>query len=173
LLYLFLADRTTIFLKEQKHFDPWVFGIVNFVFLAVGLATTRDSGKDQGFLGRDMTDEWKGWMQSAVFAVQLFWLTFSCHPHIPYLRWIEGLGYLQPHPSLGRFLSLHDGVWPLLLLYVLATVESHSADYKKREFGFQRIAMVMVRLNLLSIALPYTMHTNYVFYYFAPLVSWW
>lgn len=62
--YMFIADRTTVFLKEQKAYNPWVFGILMVGWLVAGCLTTVKRDKDMGFLNREQTDEWKGWMQS-------------------------------------------------------------------------------------------------------------
>ena len=61
---IYLADRTGFWLKEQKQFDPWTFGFLAMFTLAIGLITVTRADTDLGFLNREQTDEWKGWMQS-------------------------------------------------------------------------------------------------------------
>ena len=60
----FMADRTTVWLKEQKQFEPWVFSGLCLMSMAAGLGSLKSKDKDLGFLNREQTDEWKGWMQS-------------------------------------------------------------------------------------------------------------
>ncbi|KAG6879767.1 hypothetical protein C0992_012087 [Termitomyces sp. T32_za158] len=60
---IFFADRSGLWLKEQKQYDHWTFTFLCLVAMFVGLATIKRSDKDLGFMNREQTDEWKGWMQ--------------------------------------------------------------------------------------------------------------
>ena len=156
LAYCYLADRTQVFAKVSKHFVSSDFGILSVLSLLAGLVTMRRSGKpnaagiyeDQPFLSRNQTEEWKGWMQLAIL--------------------------IYHYTGASSILPIYQVIRLFVASYLFLTGFGHTAFFLRRgDFSFRRAASVLVRLNLLSCVLTYVMGTEYLFYYFAPLVSFW
>ncbi|KAF2097754.1 Cas1p-domain-containing protein [Rhizodiscina lignyota] len=156
LAYCYLADRTQLFDKDKKHFENSEFFLLSGLTLLAGVLSIRRSGrpsnggppKDQPFLSRDQTEEWKGWMQ---FAILIYHWT-----------------------GASSVLWIYEIIRLMVASYLFLTGFGHTCYFlKKGDFSFKRVAGVLVRLNLLSCALPYVMGTDYLFYYFAPLVTFW
>ncbi|TVY22590.1 putative O-acetyltransferase [Lachnellula hyalina] len=157
--FCFYADRTQVFEKAQKQFRKREFLTACSTLAIAGLLSVKrndltasrkgaGTSQDDSFLSRTQTDEWKGWMQAFI------------------------LIYHYTHAS--RTLWLYEIVRLLFASYLFLTGFGHTLYFLgKEDYSLKRIAGVLIRLNLLSCVLPYMMRTNYLFYYFAPLVSFW
>ncbi|KAL9590371.1 MAG: hypothetical protein Q9203_000842 [Teloschistes exilis] len=162
-VYCYVADRTQLLNKTQKHFRYPEFLLLSAIaatlgFLSICRSTADTSSKarpvaklqgvDQPFLSRDQTDEWKGWMQ---FVILIYHYT-----------------------GASRVLWIYQIVRVLVASYLFMTGFGHALFfYRKQDYSIKRCASVLVRLNMLSCLLPSVMDTDYLFYYFAPLVSFW
>ncbi|TVY65507.1 putative O-acetyltransferase CAS1 [Lachnellula suecica] len=159
--YCFYADRTQVFEKAHKQFRKREFLIACSAVAIAGLFSIRRNSSraisqkssdaalhDDGFLSRTQTDEWKGWMQAFI------------------------LIYHYTHGS--KTLWIYELVRIFVASYLFLTGYGHTLYFLKNEdYSLKRVAGVLIRLNLLSCVLPYMMRTDYLFYYFAPLVSFW
>ena len=161
--YCYYADRTQLFNKAQKHFTSTGFMALCTVTLLFGIFSIRRSTNspmqrklhsperkisDQPFLSRDQTDEWKGWMQ---FVILIYHYT-----------------------GASKILWIYEIIRVLVASYLFMTGFGHTVFfYRKGDYSLRRCASVLIRLNMLSCILPYAMKTDYLFYYFAPLISFW
>ncbi|KAF2361372.1 Cas1p 10 TM acyl transferase domain [Trinorchestia longiramus] len=145
--YFFLCDRTGLFMKENKYFSQLNFWFPLGYMLALGLFFTEDTSHTR-ILHRDMTDEWKGWMQLVILVYHM-------------------TGGSQKLP-----IYLHVRIF--VSAYLFLTGFGHfSYAWSGRDMGVVRYCQIMFRMNFLTVLLCLVMNRPYQFYYFVPLVSFW
>ncbi|ORX45543.1 Cas1p-domain-containing protein [Hesseltinella vesiculosa] len=149
-LYMYIGDRTQLFAKMHKQFDADTFCLQMLLMVVAGVVSLRYQSDvdDLGLLNRGQTDEWKGWMQLVIL--------------IYHFTGASGTA------------GIYNAVRSLVAAYLFQTGYGHFYFfYKKKDFGIKRVLNVLVRLNLLTFILMYVMNTDYLSYYFTPLVSFW
>ena len=163
LCYCYYADRTQLFEKVQKQFNAtefsslcalaFVLGVVSLRRSATGASqktphSSQQQAPDETWLSRYQTDEWKGWMQVVVL--------------------------IYHYTGASQILSVYEVIRLLVASYIFLSGFGHTIFfYRKADYSLRRSAAVLIRLNFLSCILPYLMKTEYLFYYFAPLISFW
>ena len=135
---MYVADRTGFWFKEQKQFDPWFFGSLSVLALLVGLAKVKRADKDLGFLGREQTDEWKGWMQSGSQRA-------SSNDRRADHFWLAVAILIYHYTGASKISGIYNPIRVLVAAYLFMTGYGHTLFYiKKADFGFLRIAQVNI-----------------------------
>ncbi|XP_065185473.1 N-acetylneuraminate 9-O-acetyltransferase-like isoform X2 [Sycon ciliatum] len=145
LLYTYLADRTPVFTKEEKHFN-WTSFAVPLAILGILGFVTYQPVKDASVLNRQQTCETRGWMQ---------------------------LVLLVYHYTGGsKILGLYYVARLIVAMYIFLSAFGHyTYGLKRGASSWSRVAEVLFRLNLYTVLLCLTMDVPYLHYYFVPLIS--
>ncbi|RYP32250.1 hypothetical protein DL767_005301 [Monosporascus sp. MG133] len=148
------SDRTAAFSKIERHYDQGVFVLLSEGWLLASLSTInivigrRETPYSSGFLCWQQSKEIKGLIQALILLYR--------YNYASQALWVYKL--VQVFNSGYFFLS----------------VFGHSTYFlRTKDYSFERVALVLFRLNVLSALLPYAVNTDYNSYYVAPTITFW
>jgi hypothetical protein len=161
-VYCCAADRSPLFEKINKPINLPAFILLVLSGSICGLASLNRlsadtlpseknavvSLKQNSFLSRQQSEEWKGWMQLVILLYHYFGMSS--------VIWVYQVARL------------------LVASYLFMTGFGHTTYFlRTKDFSIYRLAAVLLRLNMLSCILGYIMLSSYDFYYFSVLCSFW
>lgn len=136
----YICENHWIFEHSAKFYSRDLFLFVLIIFFAYGIYTIKPV-QDLTLLGREQTEEWKGWMQF------IFLLYHYFHAEEAY-----------------------NSVRVMITCYVWMTgFGNFSFFYIKQDFGWLRVFQMFWRLNFSVLLLMWTHGNTYILYYICPM----
>jgi N-acetylneuraminate 9-O-acetyltransferase len=136
----YIFENHWIFEHSQKEYSRDLFVFVCLIFFIYALYTIKPI-TDLSLLGRDQTEEWKGWMQF------IFLLYHYFHAE-----------------------EVYNSVRVMITCYVWMTgFGNFSFFYMKQDFGWLRVMQMLWRLNFAVLLLMMIHNNTYILYYICPL----
>jgi N-acetylneuraminate 9-O-acetyltransferase len=140
IILTYIFENYWIFEHSQKEYSRDLFLFVCVVFFLYALYTIKPI-TDLSLLGRDQTEEWKGWMQF------IFLLYHYFHAE-----------------------EVYNSVRVMITCYVWMTgFGNFSFFYMKQDFGWLRVVQMLWRLNFAVFFLMMVHSNTYILYYICPL----
>lgn len=136
----YICENHWIFEHSTKYYSRDLFLFVLIIFFAYGIYTIKPV-HDLSLLGREQTEEWKGWMQF------IFLLYHYFHAE-----------------------EVYNSVRVMITCYVWMTgFGNFSFFYIKQDYGWLRVMQMMWRLNFSVLLLMWTHGNTYILYYICPM----
>jgi len=144
LLFAFQSENYPIFQHGAKEHDFDMFWFVVLTFGAFSLLNIRPT-KDPAVLGREQSEEWKGWMQFMFL--------------------------LYHYYEVGE---VYNAIRVMITAYVWMTGFGNGLFFSnKQDFGVVRVLHMLWRLNFFVLMLMMVNNTTYILYYICPLHTFW
>lgn len=148
LLFVYLADIRQIFTKIDRSYSRDFFTFLCIVILLAAYFTKQvnsDPVRGDSFLSRDITDEWKGWMQ-IIFLLYHYFAAKETYNLIRVL--IAGYVWLT---GFGNFTYF----------------------YKRKDYSIHRLIRMLFRLNFFVVLIMMATGNEYMLYYICPMHTYW
>lgn len=140
LLLTYVCENHWVFEHSGKDYNRDLFIFVLILFFLYAFYTIKPN-HDLTLLGREQTEEWKGWMQF------IFLLYHYFHAE-----------------------EVYNSVRVMITCYVWMTgFGNFSFFYMKKDFGWLRVVQMLWRLNFSVLLLMWTHGNTYILYYICPM----